>query len=84
MERLCHNCDTKPVFAAKTDSIDELALLILPKLLKTKNGLKDPAYRLTRSFSRLYAILRTFPLELCHLEFVSYLSTQSGRFARTR
>jgi len=32
--RLCHDCDTKPVLAAKTDIFEELRLLILWNLLK--------------------------------------------------
>ncbi len=51
-KRLCHNCDTIPVFAAKTDSIDRLRLLILRNLLKTHDRLKIPAYRLIRHFPR--------------------------------
>lgn len=30
--RLCHNCDTKPVLAAKIDYTDEAGLLILRNL----------------------------------------------------
>ena len=33
VKKLCHNCDTKPVFTAKTDFIDDLQLLILWNLL---------------------------------------------------
>ena len=46
--KLCHNCDTKPAFAAKTDFVDRPDLLILRKLLKTRMYPKIPAYRLTR------------------------------------
>jgi len=42
--KLCHNCDTKPALAAKTDFIDDLLLLILRNLLKTKRCPKIPAY----------------------------------------
>ena len=51
-EKLCNNCDAKPVFTAKTDFIDKTSLLILRNLLKTKNGLKIPAYRSTRAQGR--------------------------------
>ena len=34
-EKLCHNCDTKPVFAAQTDFVDRSLLLIPRNLLKT-------------------------------------------------
>lgn len=47
-EKLCHNCDTKPVFAVKTDFIDKMNLLIPRNLLKTQIGSKIPAYRFTR------------------------------------
>jgi hypothetical protein len=43
---LCDNCDTKPVFAVKTDFFDSLRLLILPTLLKAGDRPKIPAYRL--------------------------------------
>ena len=46
--RLCHNCDTKPVLAAHIDFFDELRLLILRNLLKTRLCPKIPAYRLAR------------------------------------
>jgi hypothetical protein len=42
--KLCHNCDTKPAFSAKTDFVDRSHLLILRKLLKTKSDAKIPAY----------------------------------------
>jgi hypothetical protein len=35
----------KPVFIAKTDFIDDLRLLILRNLLKTRMGPKIPGYR---------------------------------------
>ena len=35
-KKLCHNCDTKPAFAAQTDFFDRSHLLILWKLLKTQ------------------------------------------------
>jgi hypothetical protein len=47
---LCHSCDSKPVLGDNTDCIDGLRLLILWNLLKTKVGLKFPAYRLIRHF----------------------------------
>jgi hypothetical protein len=47
-QELCHNRDTKPVFTAKTDFFDAPLLLILRNSLKTKVGLKIPAYRLIR------------------------------------
>ena len=43
-KKLCHNCDTKPVFTVKTDFIDRTTLLILRNLLKTKVTPKIPAY----------------------------------------
>jgi len=43
-KKLCHNCDTKPVCATKTDFIDRMDLLILGNLLKAKNCRKIPAY----------------------------------------
>jgi len=49
-KKLCHNCDTKPVLAAKTDFFDRMCLLILRNLLKTKVSLKNPTYRLARYF----------------------------------
>jgi hypothetical protein len=42
--RLCHNCDTKPVFVAKTGFIDKLRMLILQNLLKVKDCRANPAY----------------------------------------
>jgi hypothetical protein len=62
-QKLCHNCDTKPVFTAKTDFIDGLRLLILRNLLKTRIGLKIPAYKLIR---HLFNNLRAVLLKLCH------------------
>jgi hypothetical protein len=47
-KKLCHNCDTKPAFAAQTDFFDRSHLLILRKLLKTQMCSKIPAYRLAR------------------------------------
>lgn len=47
-QKLCHNCDTKPVLAAQIDFFDELRLLILRNLLKIKMAPKIPAYRLIR------------------------------------
>ena len=32
--KLCHTCDTKPVFTAKTDFFDRMRLLIPRNLLK--------------------------------------------------
>jgi|GEM_PF-5137417 len=49
-QKLCHNCDTKPAFTAKTDFIDGVRLLILRNLLKARICLKIPAYGLTRYF----------------------------------
>jgi hypothetical protein len=49
-QKLCHNCDTEPVSAAQSDFIDDVRLLILRKLLKTKMRPKNPAYRLARYF----------------------------------
>jgi hypothetical protein len=46
--KLCHNCDTKPAFAGKTDFANRSNLLILWNLLKAKEGSKIPAYRLIR------------------------------------
>ena len=46
--RLCHNCATKPVLAAKTDFFGGVRLLILRNLLKVLERRKFPAYRLTR------------------------------------
>src|SRR5215467_7662161 len=43
-EVLCHNCATKPVSAAKIDFVDDLLLLILRNLLKTKRYPEIPAY----------------------------------------
>ncbi len=43
-KKLCHNCDTKPGLADETDFFDEMRLLILRNLLKTKIGPKNPAY----------------------------------------
>jgi len=45
MVNLPQNCDTKPVFTAKTDFIDRIGLLILCNLLKTQMCLKIPCYR---------------------------------------
>jgi hypothetical protein len=45
---VCHNCDTKPVFVAKTDLVDSTSLLILRNLLKALDCSKIPAYRLAR------------------------------------
>jgi hypothetical protein len=50
VKKLCHNCDTEPVSAAQSDFIDDVRLLILRKLLKTKMRPKNPAYRLARYF----------------------------------
>jgi hypothetical protein len=50
-KKLCHNCDTKPAFAAQTDFFDRSHLLILRKLLKTQMCSKIPAYRLARHLS---------------------------------
>ena len=47
-KKLCHNCDGKPVLGGKTDFLDDLRPLILRTLLKTKEGLNFPAYRLAR------------------------------------
>jgi len=48
------NCATKPAFAAKTDFIDKMSLLILRDLLKIQTGPKIPAYRLAPYFSITY------------------------------
>ena len=56
-KKLCHNCDTKPAFAAGTDFFDRSHLLILRKLLKTQMCSKIPAYRLIRLF---FSDLRKF------------------------
>ena len=47
-QKLCHNCDTRPVFAVKINFIDMMSLLILRNLLKTGMRSKIPAYRLIR------------------------------------
>ena len=57
-EKLCHNCDTKPVFTAKTDFIDKMSLLILRNLLKTQSGSKIPAYMAHPLFFRFRFSLR--------------------------
>jgi hypothetical protein len=59
-KKLCHNCDTKPVFTVKTDFIDDVRLLILRSLLKAKNWPTNPAYRLARYFQR-FSSPRHFP-----------------------
>jgi hypothetical protein len=43
-KRLCHNCDTKPVFPGKTDFFDRSCLLILRNLLKLRECPDNPAY----------------------------------------
>ena len=53
-KKLCHNCDTKPVFTAKTDFIDKISLLILRNLLKTQMRSKIPAYMARPLFSTAY------------------------------
>ena len=53
-QKLCHNCDTKPVFAAQIDFFDGSRLLILRNLLKIKMAPKIPAYRLIR---QLFSVL---------------------------
>jgi len=40
--------------AAKTDFFDDLLLLILWNLLKTRDGSKTPAYRLIRHFLNVF------------------------------
>lgn len=47
-KKTVHNCDTKPVLAAKTDFIGDSLLLIQWNLLKKQEGPKIPAYRLAR------------------------------------
>jgi hypothetical protein len=49
-KELCHKCDAKPVLAAQIDFLDEMRLLILWKLQKTKERRANPAYRLARYF----------------------------------
>jgi hypothetical protein len=58
---LCHNCDTKPAFAAKTDIIDDECLLILRKLLKIRDGTKIPAYRPVRQIFLRHQVLYAVP-----------------------
>jgi hypothetical protein len=59
-QKLCHNCDSKPVSAAKTDVvIDIWLLLILRTLLKAKNCSKIPAYRLARYFFVVFQLRST-------------------------
>lgn len=56
-EKLCHNCDTKPVLTAQADFFDDGRLLILCNLLKPQICPKIPAYRLIRQillFSATY------------------------------
>jgi hypothetical protein len=50
VKKLYHNCDTEPVSAAQSDFIDDVRLLILRKLLKTKMRPENPAYRPARYF----------------------------------
>ena len=65
MKVVCHNCDTKPVLAAKTDFIDGALLLIPRNLLKTGICSKIPAYRLIRYiFNQLQAFSGDRQLEL--------------------
>ena len=64
-KKLGHNCDAKPVLAAKTDFIDDALLLILWNLLKTQEGPKIPAYMARPPFSTAYKVehsLRTLGL----------------------
>jgi hypothetical protein len=63
-QKLCHNCDTKPVLAAQIDFFDELRLLILRNLLKTQICPKIPAYRLIRHTS--IVIRKTIPARVSH------------------
>jgi len=53
-EKLCHNCDTKPVLGAKTDFIDGVRLLILGNLSKPKGPSLHPAYMARPPFSTAY------------------------------
>jgi len=53
-DELCHNCDTKPALAAKTDFIDELRLLILRNLLKIQDGSEDSGLQARPLFSTVY------------------------------
>jgi hypothetical protein len=57
-QKLCHNCDTKPVFTVKTDFIDDVRLLILHNLLKAKNWPTNPAYRLIRQILLFFSNLQ--------------------------
>lgn len=53
-KKLCHNCDAKPVLAAKTDIVDDMRLLILGNLLKTQLASLSPVYQLAgRSWNLL-------------------------------
>jgi hypothetical protein len=52
--RLCHNCDTKPVFVAKTGFIDKLSMWILQNSLKVKDCRANPAYTLARQFLNVF------------------------------
>jgi len=71
-EVLCHNCATKPDSAAKTDFIDDLLLLILRNLLKTKRCPKIPAYRLARFLAMTY---RTVLVNCAGAIFATYLQS---------
>jgi hypothetical protein len=53
-EKLCHNCDTKPVLGAKPDFIDGVRLLILGNLSKPKGPSLHPAYMARPLFSTAY------------------------------
>jgi hypothetical protein len=48
---LCHDYDTKPVFAAETDIIDEYAFVDSTQVIENKMCPKSPAYRLARYFA---------------------------------
>ena len=61
-KKLCHNCDTKPVLAVKTDVIDRVSLLILRNLLKTQMCLKIPEYRFAINYFVFIAIFAWCPV----------------------
>ncbi len=44
-QKLCHNCDAKPVLVAKTDFFDDVRLLITRNLLNRRKWPKFPCYQ---------------------------------------